>query len=1227
MLDCPTFTSIRKASEEEINYYISKVQAKITSLIGTPVIAEKKTKREKKNEERRYRHHKALYDYLTNKLIGIGRTSGFMPEEVDIFVDMITIEAKDQLTEFRDLSDVQANTIFQLLTKTKKWLTKTDASTPLTAWERSFVDPLRVIFSRDKLGYLTKFALKVRSFSDDAKAQDIKWIRQLSTRDDSIFKKLQEPVNAFFDIKNIGNIIFGGLDEMFLTDNSEVVVTGADEEYYWIRRVIGDDLLSKKEERIFHSELNADESDIKGEINRAATRFYRKMLDGRIRRVRFERIPHDQEEGDFNQAWRKSGVGKFIGRVMSTAKKEADQRKELGQRADKHPEMHTITIGGVELTYVMVKEHEGDKVLAGKPEVYIAHVIKAKGMAGTEEKTIHFYHNGDSQLFKPTRRGGFGLTKGQVYKEMFMEANEHKVFQKTKVIGVAKDGKPILSEGKYFRKYYNFEEKTEYSEIPDSVLEGIDLAIYRTRDLYKEFWYYIQDRIKIANNSIKKAIDRFDMSEEDASILISKALSIGNINQTISQQGGEDNYILGNLTNLKAVGMNYDPTTFYLGQYEKTLDKNILRLEKAIAAEREHLEEYGIDIESAQENELDDNIVGMLNYMRELESDLRILTGTRDTILDRASEGDEDATQRALMTNPAHMRHTTAMMDHMTRRLDMESQRRYFENVTAALAMNEIKADLINVLAESQGNPSLQDYIVNQVKKTFGDPSYEAEFLGMKQGNKELAGIMNKIQGIYNPLMGDRGPYKKWTPEDVQYWAIMQNMVWTSRFLGKYAALQNNWQILNPIILHGFKVLREANKVADDAEWIERVEDTGVLVLLNAFNEIILGGRDRAVSLRDHPYIKTVQAVRALKLNKKDFINETVRNNKPEFKSINRSIRKAAKLEEGTEDLRRLKELSGEYYDLVKGKGLKGKSEKQKLYITEARLRKLNKKMAKKELRRAALFTLSWFPKEGGKGLMTFSGVEKELRKKTAIMSMLVSRKLKLVPGNLTDDEYYSHPAIQQSARFAVYTTQFGMSQVFMANAFGGLGKMGLQFKGYGYNQTMLDTKIINNFLDSQDGQTAMENMELFASRVADAVYAKAKGQIRGKEEQQQDIHLIRLGRWILGRVVASVIGTFFTFNPFMWGIISSARRIAYGGGYGMLTSSYFRGGESPAIGMLMRLAMMPLLLGGDDEDEDRVLRDVYRFVLPPIITVMIEAASKLMDGKLPSKELVGNPL
>jgi hypothetical protein len=94
-----------------------------------------------------------------------------------------------------------------------------------------------------------------------------------------------------------------------------------------------------------------------------------------------------------------------------------------------------------------------------------------------------------------------------------------------------------------------------------------------------------------------------------------------------------------------------------------------------------------------------------------------------------------------------------------------------------------------------------------------------------------------------------------------------------------------------------------------------------------------------------------------------------------------------------------------------------------------------------------------------------------------------------------------------------------------------------------------------------------------------------------------------------------------------MWGIISSARRIAYGGGYGMLTSSYFRGGESPAIGMLMRLAMMPLLLGGDDEDEDRVLRDVYRFVLPPIITVMIEAASKLMDGKLPSKELVGNPL
>ena len=1227
MLDCSTARSIKKASEEEINYYFSKVQAKISSVIGNPEIAEKKTSREKKLEEKRYRYHKELYDYLTNTLIGIGRTNGFMPEDVDIFVDMITIEAEDQLTNYRDLSDAHWATIFQLLTKTKKWLTGTGASVPLTAWERSFVDPLRVIFSRDKLGYLTKFALKVRSFSDDAKAQDLKWIRELSTIKKSVLSLLQKSVTAGIDIKNIGDIIFGGLEEMFLTDNSEVVITGADEDYYWVRRVIGDDLISEKEERVFHSELNADESDIKSEIHRAATRFYRKMLDGRVRRVRFERIPHDQEEGDFNQAWRKSGVGKFIGRVMSTAKKEADTRKELGLRADKHSEMHTITIGGVELTYVMVKEYEGAKVLEGEPEVYIAHVIKATGMAGAEEKTIYFYHSGDSQLFKPTRRGGFGLTKEQVYKEMFMEANEHKVFQKPKVIGVAKDGKTILSEGKYFRKYYNFEEKTEYSEIPDSVLEGVDLAIYRTRDLYKDFWYYIQDRIEIANNNIKKAVDRFDMSEEDANILVSRALSIGNINQTISQQGGEDNYILGSLTNLKAVGMNYDPTTFYLGQYEKTLDENILRLEDAIDEQRESLEEYGIDIESAQENELDDNIVGILNYARELDSDLKVLMGTRDTILGRASEGDEDATQRALMTNPAHMRHTTAMMDHMTRRLDMESQIRYFENVAAALAMNEIKADLINVLAESQGNPSLQDYIVNQVKKTFGDPSYEAEFLGMKQGNKELAGIMNKVQKIYGPLMGDRGPYKKWTSEDVQYWAIMQNMVWTSRFLGKYAALQNNWQILNPIILHGFKVLREANKVADDAEWIERVENTGVLVLLNAFNEIILGGRDRAVSLRDHPYIKTVQAIRALKLNKKDFINETVRRKSPEFKSINSAIRKAAKLEESTEDLRRLKELSGEYYNLVKGKDLKGKSDKQKLQITEARLRRLNRKMAKKELRRAALFTLSWFPTKGGAGVATFSGVEKELRKKTAIMSMLVARKLKLVPGKLTDDEFYSHPLIQQSARFAVYTTQFGMSQVFMANAFGGLGKMGLQFKGYAYNQTMLDTKIVINFHDSQDGQTAMENIEVFASRVSDAIYAKAKGQTRGKEEQQQDIHLIRLGRWVLGRVVASVIGTFFTFNPFMWGIISSARRIAYGGGYGMITSSYFRGGESPAIGMLMRLAMMPLLLGGDEEDEDRVLRDIYRFILPPIVTVMIEAASKLMDGKLPSKELVGNPL
>jgi len=112
-------------------------------------------------------------------------------------------------------------------------------------------------------------------------------------------------------------------------------------------------------------------------------------------------------------------------------------------------------VGGVELTYIMVKKHEGIEVIEGEPEVYVAHIIKATGIAGTERKTINFYHSGDSQLFKPTKRGGFGLTKEQVYKEMFMEAGEHKVFQKSKVIGVTKGGNPILSEGKYFRKYYS----------------------------------------------------------------------------------------------------------------------------------------------------------------------------------------------------------------------------------------------------------------------------------------------------------------------------------------------------------------------------------------------------------------------------------------------------------------------------------------------------------------------------------------------------------------------------------------------------------------------------------------------------------------------------------------------------------------------------------------------------------------------------------------------------
>jgi len=68
-------------------------------------------------------------------------------------------------------------------------------------------------------------------------------------------------------------------------------------------------------------------------------------------------------------------------------------------------------------------------------------------------------------------------------------------------------------------------------------------------------------------------------------------------------------------------------------------------------------------------------------------------------------------------------------------------------------------------------------------------------------------------------------------------------------------------------------------------------------------------------------------------------------------------------------------------------------------------------------------------------------------------------------------------------------------------------------------------------------------------------------------------------------------------------------------GGQGVSGSMrFFKAAENPVVGLLMRMAVLGLWFGGDEEDEDDTFKYVRRFLLPPLLSMAIEGITKHLD-------------
>ena len=208
-------------------------------------------------------------------------------------------------------------------------------------------------------------------------------------------------------------------------------------------------------------------------------------------------------------------------------------------------------------------------------------------------------------------------------------------------------------------------------------------------------------------------------------------------------------------------------------------------------------------------------------------------------------------------------------------------------------------------------------------------------------------------------------------------------------------------------------------------------------------------------------------------------------------------------------------------------------------------------------------------------------------------------------------------PAAVRIARAAVYAQQFGMSQIFLGDGLGGLGRAIGQYKAYPIQQQIHDNDIFSNWWDKPTGVWAgggnrLNSIERLVAEAANQIKKGAWDRTIGRRKKKSEItdvdvdrEAIAVLRLLSTRIAASVMAALVEAAP----AIMYPARLAIGyGGVGMMRSA-----EQPMIGMAVRVVILAATLsadGGDDED----FNDLFKLFLPPVISWFIMFLLNLDD-------------
>lgn len=1153
--------------------YVNKIKRAVDGFIGIP----DKTKPY-------YKNHLAMYNEMVSFLAEGGIESALWANPqviIEGFSDRLhnffkmPVGAKQRIDENPRNIVAARKEIHRLITIQRKY-NKRD----IKQSHREFNFPDVVAYKYDRFGIMQKIVKVLKSFTDSKE--------QVFLNESTIIKEARRAIaNVAINAIGQGDFDFGkaimgrevvpGGDQkpVGLYREGTTGFTHKDGRQFVIIDVAGDELKVQFVDKHKFAETKAEVIDIS---NLESINPYDTIKDALIKKYT------DELTADIL-----SGKTRYVVGVDKISKANYDkvnkQLIEIGIKygdnvwANKYEHKFTKREGGktYEYTYFMVKQGEG-YISGDVEELYNAVLYKRKDV-GSDKVDYYWSKESDSsgkEYWKFDRESSNLPSSKDVFNDGFYEAKGYGHFGGV----VNKRGDTIADSIDGSWKDFS-RMRLQPAESIVSNETGFWGALKDIREQYIEIKDKFKAATKINEQNLQKYFNNLKNEYKDRSDVNFKEL----LTEVAIMFGIENRVWVDDNEGVHTMNSYFNPLAenFFPNMYHD--DDHIYQVQEAIRKITETIEQ-----------ETDEAKIADFRAMLVDFNDALLVSVNGNLVLGSRS---------------IHVKHRKALMNPLNMRKDGDVHTEYINSIANNLQQNALMfrvLDSLTSLSQTNKNGKVKtrvDYIINRTKIALGRPNYKATLFGIDISPIRIASALNKRFG------------EGWiSPEGAERLFKHVNGIISAILLGQRSANTNRFQTVNNFIAFGWELLNSAQKklYSKDADvkamWDYIVMTGGTRNLIAMLNDVMMIGGDTELAdagfLGKFPTFNMLDYAKLISMGRQNFIKNSDKNTDDflsklevkRVKRVNKFTKRLSKKATTPVEIRRIEELRGLYYDIISSEN------KDNEAVLKQRFRKLVGNISDSKMRSMVTWKLS-FHFEPAKKLFTFTGTEQDVRDETYISSLLNAEKAGYL-GDSGDAVSIDHggrtiqiPKIYLSkqaidiGRNAVYGFAFGMSPVYMGEAFGGLGRSLFHYKGYGINQTRLDSDFIRSFW--YHGESRTENAIRLFKAMKD-IKGLINPNIQNKNDKNFDRTALIMARMMYTRVAATVAASLI-------GLVPIVGTLSYR--YGMMNK--LRGIESPiaaVAGRIISRAAFWAIFGFDDDDDDGVGQDIIRLVLPPSITL-----------------------